>query len=140
MTDDCIFCRIIAGEIPSATVYEDDSTLAFLDINPVSKGHVLVIPKTHCDRIYQAPPDVLANVIASVRRVARAQVDGLGAAGLSVSQANGEVAGQIVPHLHFHLIPRYEADLSDRNWHPGAYEDQAEMEHFATVIRKAIDA
>lgn len=139
MNSDCLFCKIVAGEIPAAKVYEDAHTLAFLDINPVKKGHVLVIPKQHHAKLIDTPPDVLRHVIVSARTVARAQMKGLGAIGLNVSQANGEVAGQVIPHIHFHLIPRYEQDREDRNWHPGSYDDADEMMRFAEMIRQAMD-
>ena len=138
MSHDCIFCKIVKGDIPCARVYEDADVLAFMDIHPVVKGHTLVIPKTHCDPITQAPPEALARTIAVVQRVARAQYEALRADGVSVSQANGAAAGQEVPHVHFHVIPRFERDSLPRRWQPGAYESPEEMRAFAERLRVAM--
>jgi len=135
---DCIFCKIIAGKLPSTKVYEDADTVAFMDIGPVVKGHTLVVPKTHCDPITNAPADVLQKTILVVQKIARAQFKGLGAAAVNVTQANGALAGQIVPHLHFHVIPRFEIDGQARNWLPGKYDSPDEMNAFADRIRKAL--
>jgi len=140
MTADCVFCKIVAGQIPASRVYEDEDTLAFMDIGPVTRGHTLVIPKKHYDPITETPPDVLATVIATVRKIARAQTTGLGAQGVNVTQANGALAGQVVPHLHFHVIPRSDQDAPPRNWHPGRYDSDAEREAFASRLRAALAA
>lgn len=133
MSQDCIFCKIVKGDIPCARVYEDADVLAFMDINPVVKGHTLVVPKVHCDPITETPDEVLARLVAAVRRVARAQFQALRADGISVSQANGRAAGQEIPHIHFHVIPRF--DGQGRQWHPGKYDSVAEMEQFAARLR-----
>jgi len=135
---DCIFCRIVAGELPATKVYEDPDTIAFMDIGPVVKGHTLVIPREHYNSIAETPPGVLQSVIAVVRKIARAQFAGLRADGISVTQANGRVAGQIVPHLHFHVIPRWGKDPAARNWAPGKYDSPGEMRDFADRIRNAV--
>ena len=140
MSEDCIFCKIVAGEIPSTRVYEDDDILAFMDIGPVIKGHTLVIPKAHFDPITDTPADVLQNVIAVVQKVARAQGAGLGADGINVTQANGRVAGQVVPHVHFHVIPRFEGDGHRWNWAAKAYDSPEETASFASRIRDAMPA
>jgi len=140
MSEDCIFCKIVAGEIPSTRVYEDDDILAFMDIGPVIKGHTLVIPKAHFDPITDTPADVLQKVIAVVQKVARAQVAGLGADGINVTQANGRVAGQVVPHVHFHVIPRFEGDGHRWNWAAKAYDSPEETASFASRIRDAMPA
>lgn len=140
MNPDCIFCRIIGGQLPAAKVYEDAATLAFMDIAPVSKGHTLVIPKFHCDPIVNAPPDALQSVILTVQKIARAQIKGLGAAGLNITQANGALAGQVIPHVHFHVIPRYDHDGLARNWIPGKYTSPNEINEYADKIRKALQS
>jgi len=140
MDNGCIFCRIVANELPSARVYEDELALAFLDINPVSKGHTLVIPKSHYPSLPETPDEVLAGVMRVVRKVAIAQMKGLNVSSLNVTQANGALAGQVVPHLHFHVIPRYESARDARNWTPGSYTDQAEMVSYAEKIRRGLDA
>ena len=118
MNTDCIFCKIISGELPCTKIYEDDDTLAFLDIGPVAKGHTLVIPKQHADPIMDTPDDVLQKTIVVVKKVARALTKGLNANGINVTQANGHTAGQMVPHIHFHVIPRYNSGTKERNWRP----------------------
>ena len=139
MSADCIFCKIVAGEIPSTKVYEDAEILAFIDIGPIVKGHTLVIPKRHMDPITEAPPGVLARVMHVVQKVAQAQLNGLKADGVNVMQCNGKAAGQVVPHLHFHVIPRYETDGHHWNWNAKEYGDPAEMVEFADKIKEAIE-
>ena len=138
MAEKCIFCGIIAGEIPCVRVYEDAEVLAFMDIGPVVKGHTLVIPKAHYDPITGAPVEVLQRLIAVVQRVAQAQYAGLRADGINVTQANGRAAGQVVPHLHFHVIPRFESDGQHSNWAPRQYDTPEELRQYAERISKAI--
>jgi len=138
MNSDCIFCKIVAGEIPGTKVYEDDEILAFMDIGPIMKGHVLVIPKSHHEQLVDTPDELLAKCIAVAKRVAKAQIAALGAAGVNLHQANGAAAGQVVPHLHFHLIPRFENDGHHWNWNAGEYESMDEMAAFAAGIRNLI--
>jgi histidine triad (HIT) family protein len=139
MSTDCIFCKIVAGEIPSTRVYEDDEVLAFMDIGPLVKGHTLVIPRAHHDPLIATPEPLLARLIGVVRRVAAAQVKGLGAEGVNVTQANGACAGQVVPHIHFHVIPRYRDDGYSFNWKAGRYDSPEEMDGVADRIRGALD-
>ncbi len=110
MKNDCIFCAIAAGEIPSFKVYEDDLVLAYLDINPFAKGHTLVIPKRHAADIVEADDEMLASVIVRVRKIAAHVKEVLGCDGFNVLQNNGEAAGQTVRHLHFHIVPRWKGD------------------------------
>lgn len=137
MSQECIFCKIIKGEIPASKLYEDEDTLAFMDIGPVVKGHALVIPKSHHNPITNTPPEVLQKLITVVQRIARAQMNGLQADGISVAQANGRAANQVVPHIHFHVIPRFTADDFHGTWIAKKYDSNAEMESFATRIRQA---
>ena len=137
MKTDCIFCGIVAGEIPSTRIFEDEHTLAFLDIGPLVKGHALVIPKTHCDPLTATPPELLAACMLTVQRVARAQTEALGADGINVHQANGAAAGQVVPHLHFHVVPRFRQDGHHWNWHPSLYETPDEMNALGEKLRSA---
>ncbi|OVE76205.1 hypothetical protein BVX97_02105 [bacterium E08(2017)] len=136
---DCIFCKIIAGELPSSKIYEDENTLAFMDIGPVMKGHALVIPKVHCDPITDAPDEALSHTIKSVKKVANAIKKGLRADGINVAQANGKSAGQLVPHVHFHLIPRYDDEPQPRNWIPGEYDSMDEMNEYCEKIRSGFE-
>jgi histidine triad (HIT) family protein len=113
---DCIFCKIVAGEIPSFKVHEDGDTVVFMDINPLTEGHVLVVPRRHCVGLWDADDATLAAAMRSVRRVALALKDALGLDSLNMLQANGKWAAQSVPHLHFHLIPRREDDGAGMDW------------------------
>jgi len=107
---DCIFCKIVAGEIPSHKIDEDDKTLAFMDINPWTRGHALVIPKAHSRNIYDASPDDLAASHVVAQRVAKRMRDRLNCEGLNVLQSSEPVAMQTVFHTHVHVIPRYSDD------------------------------
>ena len=113
---DCIFCRIVKGEIPSFKLLEDDRVLAFMDINPANDGHCLVIPKAHAPNLFEADDESLAAVATAARRVADAVRRTLDPPGISLTQANGPAAGQSVFHLHFHVIPRREDDDLLFNW------------------------
>ena len=107
---DCLFCSIASGAIPSARVYEDEHTLAFLDINPLVLGHTLVIPKAHAERITQLAPEDAGAHLASVPRIVAAVEKATGAGGSTVAWNNGQAAGQEVGHMHLHIIPRHDSD------------------------------
>ncbi|PSH00468.1 MAG: hypothetical protein BRC30_03380 [Nanohaloarchaea archaeon SW_7_46_7] len=111
MADDCIFCQIIEGEMPSNKVYEDDQVVAFLDLNPVSKGHTLVVPKQHVEDIHDA--EHMDYMWEPIVNVANAVKDRFGAEGVNIAQNNGEKAGQEVFHLHFHVTPIYDGNELD---------------------------
>ncbi|MEI6528838.1 MAG: HIT family protein [Candidatus Falkowbacteria bacterium] len=106
----CIFCKIVNHEIPCHLIYEDDKTLVFLDIKPVNPGHLLVLPKMHYANIEETPADVLADIILVVKKMGKLLKDKLGVLGYNVMENNDPIAGQGVPHLHFHVIPRHEGD------------------------------
>lgn len=106
----CVFCKIISGEIPSCKVFEDDKTLAFLDIKPVHPGHTLVIPKKHFQNLEEINPQDLADLIQVVKKIGGLLKDKLQIEGYIVISNNDAVAGQVVPHLHFHVIPRRSGD------------------------------
>lgn len=116
MQENCIFCKIIAGSIPSVTVYEDDSFKAILDIAPAAKGHVLILPKKHADNLYDLDEEATKKVLYVVRKIAIALKEELGCDGINLLQNNGEAAGQTVMHFHIHLIPRYDNDEIDMQW------------------------
>ena len=120
--NNCVFCKIISGEIPGYKVYEDDSTLAFLDIAPVSHGHTLVVTKKHYANMEEVPAEELSDLIKAVKKVGRALKDGLEIQGYNIQVNNGPAAGQIVPHLHFHVTPRIEGD-GLQLWPQGKYKD-----------------
>lgn len=132
--DECVFCKIIKGDIPSSKVYEDDDVLAFLDINPVNKGHTLVIPKQHFETITDIPEELLGKVIAAAKKITHAVIKAVEADGAVVTQTNNEAAGQSVPHLHFHIIPRFKGD-GLKFWPQGKYEE-GQMQDFADKIKK----
>jgi len=135
---DCLFCKIAAGTVPAVRIFETDRVLAFLDIGPLIKGHTLVIPKAHYDPLMDTPNEVLADVMAVVRTVARAQVAGLKADGVNITQANGACAGQVIPHLHVHVIPRFAGDGHHWNWNAGRYDGPDEMTALAERIRAGL--
>lgn len=123
----CVFCKIIAGEIPSYKVYEDDKVFAFLDIKPVNPGHILVVPKTHYQNFEEITEEDLKAVILVVKKMGAYLKDKLGVVGYNVHENNDLVAGQAVPHLHFHIIPRREDDgyehWDGKSYNPGEAEE-----------------
>ena len=116
--DDCIFCKIANGEIPSKTIYEDDEFRAILDLGPATKGHALILPKNHFADIYELPDDTAAKVFILTKKLVKQITDKLHCDGFNVVQNNGEMAGQTVFHFHMHLIPRYEDDAQRLGWNP----------------------
>lgn len=113
---DCLFCKIIAGEIPAAKVYEDEHTFAFLDIKPVNPGHTLVVPKAHAVGIADASDDALVAVMRAVKKIAPGILGAVGADGYNIGVNQGSVAGQLVMHLHVHVMPRFPND-GHKLWH-----------------------
>ena len=132
----CIFCEIIKGNIPSNKIYEDEDVYAFLDIMPISYGHTLVIPKEHYANIEDIPEEVLSKLILGVKKVGKAVKDGLGAPGYNVCENNDPVSGQIVPHIHFHVVPRKHDD-GLHSWPQGKYGD-GDAEEIAGKIKNQI--
>lgn len=136
---DCIFCRIIAGEIPSFKVYEDEETLAFMDINPANDGHCLVIPKEHSPNLYEVSDAAFAATARSAKKVARAVDKVVRPDGINLVQANGEGALQSVFHFHLHVLPRINGDELKINWghRPGDIEKiKALGEKIAAAVEK----
>ena len=129
MKDDCIFCKIAAGKIPSATIYEDSHFRVFLDINPASKGHCLIVPKEHFENIYDLDAETAGKVFTLATLISRALKKILKCDGLNVVQNNGLAAGQTVFHFHMHLIPRYENDglVINEEQDPGNMEEIEEL-------------
>ena len=134
-----IFSKIVSGEIPSNKVYEDEQTLAFMDINPASRGHTLVICKAEHPDLWSIPPETLAAVSATMQRVALALREALQPDGLNVIQSNGAAAGQEIFHYHVHLIPRWEGDKAVRLWRPQPSQ-QDELRAIAEQVRQAMNA
>lgn len=123
MPDDCVFCQIIDDKIDSHTVHETDKALAFLDLNPVSRGHTLVIPKTHAEDLTEMDEAYTDAVFNVAREIAAAMEGSLDPDGINLLQANGEAAGQEIKHAHVHVIPRYGDDGIDIDIQPGDLED-----------------
>jgi histidine triad (HIT) family protein len=134
---DCVFCRIVAGQIPSTRVYEDQLTLAFMDIGQVNPGHVLVAVKAHAENLYALDDRQAAAVASAAAQVARAIRDAFAPQGLSVYQANGKAAGQTVFHYHLHLVPRHEGDGMALSW-PVKNPPREKLEEHAARIREKL--
>jgi histidine triad (HIT) family protein len=116
---DCLFCKIVAGDIPAQIVDQDDRTVAFMDINPATRGHALVVPRRHAANLLEVEPDELAATAVAAQRLARRVVERLGAEGVNLLNSCGSVAWQTVFHLHIHVIPRYSGDPLRLPWIPG---------------------
>ena len=134
---DCVFCKIVAGQIPSTRVHEDEHTLAFMDLGQVNPGHVLVAVKKHAANLFELDDVQAAAVARTSTRVARAIRDAFAPAGLSVYQANGKAAGQTVFHYHVHLLPRHEADGMELTW-PVKNPPREKLEAYAAEIKKRL--
>jgi len=134
---DCIFCKIVRGEIPSTKVYENDSVLCFLDVAPAVRGHSLVIPREHVENILEIPEDMAAHLHEVIRRVGRGIIQGLKADGFNVGMNNFQAAGQVVMHAHWHLIPRFHGD-GLQLWPQYKYDSNEEMQDFARKISSAL--
>ena len=131
---DCVFCRIVAKQIPATVVHEDEHTLAFMDIGQVNPGHVLVALKQHAENIFALEAAQAAAVFRAAARVSRAIRDAFGPQGLSVYQANGKAAGQTVFHFHIHLVPRHDGDGMELTW-PVKNPPRDKLAEYAEKIR-----
>lgn len=126
--ENCIFCKIAAGEIPSATLYEDDDFRVILDLGPASKGHALILPKEHYRNLYDIEDETLAKAALLAKKMVKKLTDVLGCDGYNIVQNNEPCAGQTVFHFHMHLIPRYEGDKVGLGWHMGELTDEVKEE------------
>jgi len=117
----CVFCKIVAAEIPASVVYEDEETLSFLDVGPLAEGHLLVVPRDHYERLSDLAPERCAKMASILPVLGRALLQVTQAAGFNVLVNQGRVAGQAVPHVHFHIIPRKENDQLGYRWNAGKY-------------------
>jgi histidine triad (HIT) family protein len=135
---DCIFCKIVAGEIPCTKVFEDDATLSFMDIMPLNKGHLLVIPKEHYNTIIEVEPDLYGHLYSVACKISKAVQAALNPDGINIMQLNGRAANQVVPHVHIHVAPRWHGDgLTISAWEPvpGNMEEIAKV---ADAIRSKL--
>lgn len=133
--ENCIFCKIANGEIPSATLYEDENFRVILDLGPASKGHALILPKDHYANLLELPEEKTAEAFILAKKMAVKMKEVLHCEGLNVVQNNGPTAGQTVFHFHIHLIPRYEGDQVGLTWKPGILTDEAKEE----IVKKFKD-
>jgi histidine triad (HIT) family protein len=139
----CVFCKIVAGQIPCLKLHEDEDTIAFMDINPVSAGHALSVAKGHWPTVDVIPPEVLAAVARTSQRVARAVMSELRPEGVNLLQSNGPGAAQSVPHLHIHILPRRADDGLPMNWEPEPGDRavvEAVYERLKRRLRSAVQA
>ncbi len=137
MQNQCIFCKIIDGEIPSATIYEDEDFKVIMDISPAAAGHAIMLPKKHFANLYELDDQTASRALIVARKVATAMREELGCDGLNVLQNNGEAAGQTVFHYHIHLIPRMKEDTVNLSWQQKSYAD-GEAARIAEAIAKRI--
>ena len=121
--ENCIFCKIANGEIPAATLYEDENFRVILDLGPASKGHALILPKSHAANIYELSDEMAAKAMILAKKMATAMTAALKCDGFNIVQNNGEAAGQTVFHFHVHLIPRYKDDQVGLGWKMGELSD-----------------
>lgn len=131
--ENCIFCRIANGEIPAATLYEDEEFRVILDLGPASKGHALILPKTHAANIYELPDELAGKAMILAKKMAGKMTAALKCDGFNIVQNNGETAGQTVFHFHMHLIPRYQGDGVGLTWTPGELTEEVRDELLAKI-------
>lgn len=137
MNNSCVFCKIASWETPSQRVYEDDEFIAFLDINPVNFGHILLIPRAHYVTLHETPDEVLSAMIKLAKKLVLAIVEAMQAQGYNIGVNTGIAAGQAIWHVHFHLIPRFEGD-GLKTWAGRERYDEGEMGKTAKKIKEAI--
>ena len=135
--DDCIFCKIANGEIPSSTLYEDDDFRVFLDLGPASKGHALIVPKEHFDNLYELSDNVASKVLVLAKKMITKMTKALKCDGFNIVQNNNECAGQTVYHFHMHLIPRYKDDKVNVGWEPGSIDENG-IDELKKLIEKEL--
>lgn len=131
--DDCIFCKIANGDIPSATLYEDEEFRVILDIEPAAKGHALILPKDHYANLYEIDEEVAARAFKLAKKMVMKMTEILGCDGYNIVQNNGEAAGQTVFHFHMHLIPRYKDDNAGFEWNTGTLTEEDKEEILAKL-------
>ena len=136
--ENCIFCKIANGEIPAATLYEDENFRVILDLGPASKGHALILPKSHAANIYELSDEMAAKAMILAKKMATAMTAALKCDGFNIVQNNGECAGQTVFHFHMHLIPRYKGDQVGITWHPGELSD-ADKEGILLKVKEQLN-
>ena len=134
--DNCIFCKLANGDIPTNTIYEDADFRVILDASPATKGHALILPKQHYANMFEIDDEVLAKAAKLAKKVITHEKEVLGCDGYNVLQNNGEAAGQTVFHFHMHLIPRYKDDAAEFGWKPGELDEKTKQEVLEKVAAK----
>lgn len=134
MDKNCLFCKIIAGEIPSEKVYEDEHSFAFLDIKPINPGHALLVPKKHFANLYEMPDEILAGLAPTIKKLGVAIKKAVSADGINIGMNNDSAAGQLVFHAHIHIIPRFKNDGYE-HWHGRPYKNNTEIAEVANKIK-----
>lgn len=134
--ENCVFCNLANGIWDSATLYEDDDFRVILDLGPASKGHALILPKTHYANIYEIPEELAAKAIVLAKKMAGIMTEALDCDGFNIVQNNGEAAGQTVFHFHMHLIPRYKDDKAGFGWNTGELDEATKQEILTKVLAK----
>ena len=137
MANDCLFCKIINKEIPANIVYEDENFLAFLDLYPVNFGHTLVIPKKHFENFSEAPENVLCEIMPVIKKIGNAMLKLPGVDSYNIMVNNGKNAGQLIMHLHFHVVPRIAGD-GFKHWEGKKYESDEKAQKFVELIKNNI--
>lgn len=138
--ENCVFCKIVAGQLPAAMVYEDARVVAFLDIAPLNKGHTLVVPRQHFFSITECPPDIQAAILQAASRIAAAMMRAVDADGFNLILSNGACAGQVVQHVHMHVVPRFPDDGVSLPSRSVAYDGDEEKQRIIAEVRKRIQA
>ena len=136
-SSDCVFCKIASVEIPASVLYENEQGLAFLDVNPLSEGHILFVPRDHYERLCEMPGDLLSRFVTALPRLGRALMTVTGTEGYNLLVNDGAVSGQVVPHVHFHLIPRRPVDGLGYRWNAGTYPE-GQASKLATAYQDAL--
>ncbi|MGD8566013.1 MAG: HIT family protein [Candidatus Bathyarchaeota archaeon] len=134
LLENCTFCKIVRRELPTSQVYEDEKTMAFLDIRPINEGHTLVIPKKHYKNIHEIPDEELEQLFKIVKKIATAVKQSIDADGISIFQNNGSAAGQVVFHIHVHVIPRYHGQRTQHR----EEKSRQELEKIAEKLREGL--
>ena len=134
LDEKCIFCKIVKGDIPCAKIFEDECVISFLDIAPANKGHALIVTKNHYETLLEVPEECLNDMMLKSKKIAQALSAALGNQGFNILMNNKKVAGQLVPHAHVHIIPRFENDGINLNWRPRKYNDK-EIDEFKEKIK-----
>lgn len=136
--NDCVFCKIISGEYSSKTIYEDDKFKVFFDLGPATRGHALIVPKEHCENVFELDDDLASEVFVLAKRLATVMKSAFKADGFNIVQNNGKLAGQSVFHFHMHLIPRYKGDDAIKFWEDGETSEE-ELTKLQELVREELN-